>query len=113
MAEPAVTEGGIHGVELCMVPGVEGFQTQFQVAAARFPEVEPLEERQVPVVAARSAQIVVWQSSPIARGRNRKRCGTKPFVDVVWSRERARQVRAVIAVSPETAFCSAQVDVDR
>ena len=82
LAEPAVTEGAIHGVELSMVPGVEGFQTQFKIAAARFPEVEPLEERQVPVIAARSSQIVVWQSSPSAEGWSRERRRAKPLVDV-------------------------------
>ena len=36
LSKAGVTKVGIHGVELSMVPRVEGFQTQFEAAAAGF-----------------------------------------------------------------------------
>src|SRR5208282_442808 len=112
LAEPAVTEACIHVVELSMVPGVEGFQTQFQTAAARFDEREALEQRQVPVVASRSAHIVVWNSSPSADGRSGKRIRAEPPVDRMRSRECASEVWPVIAAYAVALLIASEGDVN-
>src|SRR5579871_3835339 len=43
-------------IEFGVVPGVEGFDAEFEAAAAGLAEHKALEEREVPVVAARATQ---------------------------------------------------------
>jgi hypothetical protein len=112
LTEPAVAEAGIYNVELGMVPCVEGFQTQLQTAAAGFDQREALEQRHVPVVAARSAQIVVSQSAPSAEGWSRECRRAKPLIDRMRSCECACQVWPVIAVYAVALLRSGEVDID-
>ena len=56
-----------------MVPRVEGFHTELEAAAARFVEHEALEQREVPVVAARPAECVVAQIAKCTERREERR----------------------------------------
>jgi len=95
-----------------MVPGVEGFQTQFQAAASRFADHEALEQRDVPVVATGATQTVVWEGSPDTDGRSREGCRVKPLVDSMRSRKCTSEVWPVVATYP-IALCSAShSDID-
>ena len=51
-----------------MVPHVEEFRTELQVAAPRFAKEEILEQRQVPVVIPGTTKCIVAQVSPKCRG---------------------------------------------
>src|SRR5579859_1802619 len=67
LAELGVAEASVNVLELGMVPGVEGFEANFQAAAASFTEREALEERQIPVVATRATKCVVTEVAPCSR----------------------------------------------
>ena len=98
LAESAVAKIGVHCVQLGVIPGVERFQAQFQAAAASFAQRKTLEEGKVPVVAARSPQIVAWQGTPSAEGWKREGGWAEPFIDRMGRGERARQVWPVRAI---------------
>src|SRR5580692_3162968 len=100
-------------VKLRVIPRVEGFQTQFQEAAASFPQREPLEERQVPVVAPRSAQVVVWQGAPGADGWSRERTRAEPLINRMRSRECASQVWPVVPVHAVGLLIAGKRDIER
>src|ERR1051325_9232424 len=69
LSETTVLYASVNILELGMVEGVESLQPKLQPAALR--EAESLEERKVPVVAARSTQSVVAQ---VAKGSG---CGKR------------------------------------
>src|SRR6516225_10444544 len=83
LAEPAVSKSGVDLVELRVVPGVEGLEAKLEPAAARFAEHEALEDRHVPVVAARTTQGVVAERSPRANCRKSEGRRTEPLLDAV------------------------------
>src|SRR5579862_398787 len=66
-------------LELRMVPGVEGLRPEFNSAAALRAEYEVFQKRQVPVVAARTAQRIKPKIPPRAGSRGRKHRRVKPF----------------------------------
>jgi len=86
LAEVGRTETVADLVELRVVPRVEAFRAEFEAAAASFVEHKALEQREVPVVAAGSAQGIV---SCVAEGANRGvhecRC-IEPLTDLVGIR---------------------------
>ena len=45
-------------LELCVIPGVEALRAELDTAAARFADEKTLEEREVPIVTAGTAQPV-------------------------------------------------------
>src|SRR5262249_18780008 len=66
-------------VEFCMVPGVEALSTKFKATAPGLVQDEAFEQRQIPVVASRSAQRIMRSVTPRTRGRKCKRCGIEPL----------------------------------
>ena len=56
--EVAVGEGVADVIELRVVEGVEELRTKFKPAATRLAEHEALEEREVPVLAARTTKLL-------------------------------------------------------
>src|SRR5579859_7789348 len=72
LAELGIAETGVNVLELSMVPGVEGFEANFQAAAASFAECEALEERQIPVVATRATETVVTEGAEQTGSRRAK-----------------------------------------
>src|SRR5450755_710235 len=107
-------------VELRVVPGVERFGTELQAAAASFAEHEALEQREVPVVAARTTCCVVAE---VAEGTDRgihERSRVDVLDDLLSRRanrigigDLSREVRTVGCVGqPVAALAAAEADVD-
>ena len=101
LAEVGVSNGIVGSIELGMVPSVEGLDTQFETAAARFVEHEALEQREVPVVAARAGQAVVYEGSPRTRSGISKGCWVEVLDSLAASKhlvlvaDRTDEVRTV------------------
>ena len=66
LPEPAVGKGGTDVLELGVVENVEGLRPDFQMVTAGFSEGEALEQRQVPVVAARTVDRTGGEIAPLA-----------------------------------------------
>ena len=67
-----VAEATVNCVELSMIPRVEALHAELQPAATCFAESEALEERQVPVVAARTSERVVPEGAELSLCRRGK-----------------------------------------
>src|SRR5271157_3598091 len=102
------------GIKLEMVPHVEEFSTQLEVASPRFAEHEVLEEGHVPIVTSRAAYAVARGIAPRAcRGRRVDR-GVEPFTNGVWVVRRAGYVWPIAAVRNLTAYVrAAYAKIDR
>ena len=66
--EVAARVCGANVFELRMVPGIEGFHTEFETAAA-FIESKALEQSYVPVLATRAVYRVPWEIAKVAGSR--------------------------------------------
>src|SRR5580698_7556176 len=89
-------------LELSMVPGVEGLKAKLDAAATGFADDEILEERQIPVVATRTAQrvepqipIAICARATRSARWTRKNCRIEPLVDGLRVRDAPRHVRPV------------------
>jgi len=71
LAEVAVREGVADIVKLRVVPNVEELRPELQTAAALV-EGERLEERQIPVIAARTTHTIEGHIAPVAGQRGRE-----------------------------------------
>src|SRR5437762_3408564 len=114
LAKFTVAEVGADVMELGVVPGVKAFRAKLQPTAARFAEDEALEQRHVPVIAARSPQGVVAQRTESTDCRSSKRGGIEPLGDGVWISDAAGQVWPVRGSREAVAaLVAAKSDVDR
>ena len=79
-----------------MVEGIEGLDTKFKAAVARFTNGEALEERNVPVVPARAADRALAHISPGAQSGVSEVAG-KEAADCSRIGDRTGQIRTVAA----------------
>src|SRR5262249_37995043 len=86
-----------------VVEGVEELRTELKSAAARLAEQETLEEREVPVLAARATQIVERGASERSCRRIGKSGGCEPGSNRVWIANAANLIRTVGAVRQRVA----------
>ena len=71
LPEIAIRKARANAVELSVVPDVEELSPEFQTAAALV-EGEGLEERQIPVITARTTHAVEGHIAPFAGDRGRE-----------------------------------------
>jgi len=67
--------------KLGVVPSIEALGPELKAAAASFTDEEALEQREIPVITARSTECVMSQSAPSPVGRECERRWVEPLVD--------------------------------
>lgn len=114
LAKVVRPEGSADLVELGVVPGVEALGAQLKPTFARLAQNEALEQRKIPVVAARAPQGVVPCSAPVAEGGRSERPYIEPLADLVRIRNTADLIRTVGGVDQAvTTLTTRQLRVNR
>src|ERR1700761_3350974 len=93
-------------IEFGMVPGVKGFDAKLEAAATSLAEHEALEQREVPVIAARTAQRVVCGVAPCAPGWICEGCRAEPLAGGVRVADCGNLIRTVGRVRQAVATLS-------